>query len=66
MFFKNDTIDRAIANRGVSTIATALALLCRASTVATFAGKMGVASCDIGTRKAIIREGLAPFANVFS
>jgi len=49
MFFKNDTIDRAIANRGVSTIATALALLCRASTVATFAGKMGVASCDIGT-----------------
>jgi len=35
---------------GVSTIATALALLCRASTVATFVGKMGVAS---GTRKAI-------------
>ena len=34
---------------GVSTIATALALLCRASTVATFVGKMGVASSDIGT-----------------
>ena len=38
---------------GVSTIATALVLLCRASTVATFVGKMGVASGDIGTRKAI-------------
>ena len=55
---------------GVSTIATALAriLLSRAFTVATFVEKMGVASSDIGncTRKLYIREGLSPFANIFS
>jgi len=44
MFCKNDTIEQL--RMGVYTIATALALLCRASTVATFVG-------DIGTRKAI-------------
>jgi len=39
-----------------------------ASTVATFVGKMGVASGDIGncTRKLYICERLSPFANVFS
>ena len=43
-------------------------LLCRTSTVATFIGKMGVASSDTGycTTKLYIREGLSPFVNVFS
>ena len=58
---KNDTIEQL--QMGVSTIATALALLCRASTVATFVGKNGR-----GKRRyrLYIRQGLAPFANVFS
>ena len=57
---------RMFCNDWVSTVAAALALLCRAFTVATFVGKMGVASSDIGTRKLYIREGWAPHANFFS
>ena len=52
---------------GMSAIA-GCARLCKASTMATFIGKMGVALGDARncTRKLYIREGLSQFANVFS
>ena len=65
VFWKNDTIEQL--QMCMSAIAGCVRL-CKASTMATFIGKMGVALGNVCncTRKLYICEGLSPFANVFS